>query len=110
MKLEPLPQFVFRAHGNDRDALSSSTKSGTYRWDDFRPDGERRFDVLYTGDSVEGCLIEVLQRFRGSDEEAFAILAAIDDAPKDTVPAPRQNRVLVKSGIRARRVPANAIS
>jgi hypothetical protein len=94
MKRVNLPALLFRAHSNDVDPLEPSTKSGGYRWDDFRPESTRRFHVLYTGDSIEGCFIERLQPFSGGDDDARAILANIveDDLdpaallPKNVVP------------------------
>ena len=74
MKMRALPETLFRAHANQDGPTDPATLTGGYRYDDFRK--PPAFHVLYTGDSVEGCFIEKLQRYRGSDDEAFAILDA----------------------------------
>lgn len=89
MRRRPVPQYLFRAHANTEGPMDASSSTGTWRFDDFRTPAQ--FHVLYTGDSVEGCFIEKLQRFRGSDNEAREILASIDGddslPPVNTIPA-----------------------
>jgi hypothetical protein len=88
----PLPGRLFRAHHTAQSPVGPSEKTGGYRWDDYRR--QPRFHVLYTADSAVGALIEKLQRYAGSDEEAWAILAAQADV-EDRVPPPQRNTVPV---------------
>lgn len=93
MHTRPLPELVYRAHANTEGPLDPSPATGYYRYDDPRKSAAQ-FHVLYTGDTVEGCFIEKLQRYRGSDSDALAILKEIehfDDAAvmptPDVIPA-----------------------
>lgn len=93
MKRVPLAAMLLRAHPADADALAPADVSGGWRWDDYRPDDERRFHVLYTADSAEGALIEKFQKFPNDNAEAQALEALIDgldsvpEVPTRTVPA-----------------------
>jgi hypothetical protein len=87
----PPPEALYRAHANTEGPLDPSSVTGGYRYDDFRVPAQ--FHVLYTGDSVEGCLIEKLQRYRGSDAEAYNILNAIKHSDGDTAVIPTPNQI-----------------
>jgi hypothetical protein len=93
VRREPLPRVIYRAHPTGVDPLEPSIKSGAYRWDDFRPEGERRFHMLYTADAVESCFAEKLQAFACGDDEAHAILASIVEDEPDAVALPPRNVV-----------------
>lgn len=86
-----LPEILYRAHANDEGPLDPSSATGGYRYDDFRVPPQ--FHVLYTGDSVEGCFIEKLQRYRGSDPEARAVLEAIEHVDGDVPLIPKANEI-----------------
>jgi hypothetical protein len=83
-----IPDVIFRAHWNDVDPLAPSLRTGGYRWDDFRP--EPQFHVLYTGDSVEGCFIEKLQKYAAGHEETNKLLADLGNEDGKT---PQPNTV-----------------
>ena len=87
----PLPDTLYRAHANADGPLDPSSATGGYRYDDFRVPAQ--FHVLYTGDSIEGCFIEKLQRYRGSDPEADDILKAIEHSDGDIAVIPTPNQV-----------------
>jgi hypothetical protein len=103
VKQRSLPEVLFRAHSNAEDPLAPSPVAGGGRFDDYEV--PPRFHILYTGDSVVGCLIEKLQRFGASDPEAFAILRDIrrddglapPDPPGKQVPATLLRRLAVSS-------------
>jgi hypothetical protein len=97
MKTEPLPRVIYRAHAQDEGPLEPSMMTGGWRWDDYRRPA--RFHMLYTADSATGALIEKLQRFRGGDDEAIAILAKVTENAPD--PVRLQHNLIPASILRA---------
>jgi len=91
-----LPEFLYRVHLNSKNPLAEADVSGGYRFDDFRHEPHRRFHVLYTGDTIEGCFIEKLQKFSGSDEEAAIILSEILHNVGDEPKFPTRNSIPAK--------------
>jgi RES domain-containing protein len=91
VKKQLVPERLFRAHSNADGPLAASTATGGGRFDDYRV--PPRFHVLYTGESVVGCLIEKLQRFSVSDPEALAVLRDIQHDDDLVSPVPLENQV-----------------
>lgn len=93
MKISVLPELLYRAHSNAYAPLSLFLTTH-YRFDDFRRPPQ--FCILYTGGTIEGCFIEKIQKYRGSDPDANLILASIRHASGDPPKIPPTNCVPAK--------------